>query len=180
MEPSQHDMIKEAVDKMSQKFPNEDKKKYTDLLSTIFEGGVLPQDAMGISDAFVEMLYAYAYKLFQAGKFEEASTAYKYLMTICPFDVRHPMALAACFHKMHNYTGALSTYIMATVLAPDSPMPWYHASDCMLKLNDLTGAIYMLDRVLEKAKNNPDYAALKERAEMSIGQLQKQLETIKR
>ncbi len=176
MDLSKKEMIIQAVDKMSEEFPSEDKNKYITLLSDIFERGAYPQDAMGLSDEFIEMLYAYAYKLFQSGKYNEAATAYKFLMSVCPYDVRHPMALAACFHKMKNYTGALTTYTMCTFLAPNNPMPYYHASDCFLKLNDLPGAIDMLTNVVKVSEGHSEYAALKERADLSIQRLQKQLE----
>lgn len=172
MNLSNKEMIQKAVDKMSTEFPNEDKKKYITLLTKIIEEGVYPKDAMGLSDEFIEMLYAYAYKLFQSGKFEEAATTYKFLMTVSPADIRHPMALAACFHKMQNYTGALTTYIACTFIAPDDPMPYYHASDCFLKLNDPEKAIGMLKFAVEKAKAKPEYTALQERAERSIEHLQ--------
>lgn len=174
---SKQEMIKEAVDKMAEKFPDEDKNKHIEALTKVFEEGMLPQDALGFSQDFVEMLYAYAYKLFQSGKFDEAATAYKYLMVLCPFDVRQPMALAACYHKKRNYADAISNYIVATVLAPDSPMPYYHASDCFLKSDDKDGAIFMLTKAVEKAKENPEYAALLQRAELSLEQLQGQSET---
>ena len=62
MDLSKKEMIEKAVDKMSEEFPNEDKNKYITLLTRIFEDGVYPQDAMGLNDEFIEMLYAYAYK----------------------------------------------------------------------------------------------------------------------
>lgn len=167
-------MVQESVDRMAKQFPDEDKSKYVKALTTIFETGIPPQQALGFSDEFIEMLYAYAYKLFQSGKFEQASTAYKYLMVLCPFDVRHPMALAATYYKMKKYDFALSNYIVATFLAPQSPMPFYHGADCLMKMDDPARAAYMLGIVLEKAGDNPEYAALKQRAALTLLQLEKQ------
>lgn len=176
MEKTTDEMIQTAVDKMSQEFPNEDKSKYVAILNQVIKEGVFPQEAMGFSDEFIEMLYAYAYKLFQSGKFAEAATTYRFLMSMCPWDIRHPLGLGACYHHNKEYTKALTTYITSSYVQPYNPMPLYYASNCFLKLDQLQGAIEMLKLVLTRCANVAEYRELKDKTELLLQGLQKQLE----
>lgn len=76
---SKQEMIKEAVNKAAKMVPGTDKNILTIALTKVFEEGMFPQDALGFSDEFMEVMYAATYKLFQEEKFDEAANCYEFL-----------------------------------------------------------------------------------------------------
>ncbi|HRD55390.1 MAG TPA: SycD/LcrH family type III secretion system chaperone [Parachlamydiaceae bacterium] len=169
------DLIKQSVDKFSKKYPEIDPEEGKAVLTKIMKDHMSPKDAMGFNPDFFESVYVIAYNLFQAGKYEEATGILRLLVFFDPKNAAFSMALASSLHKQKEYMEAIQSYIATTLLDKATPFPFFHASDCFLKENNLPGAIIMLKMMLKRIANQPKYAALKEKAELSISSLEKEL-----
>ncbi len=164
--------VKSSVKEAPQKCSSADKAKGEELLIKILEQNMLPKDAMGLDDAFLEKIYADAYVYFQAGKYEKAMQFYRILMLLNPLDARHPMAMASCYHRLKNHFAAIQYYGLSSSLDPSNPLPYYHASDCLIHQGNTGMAVILLKTMLEQIGNDPKHAVLKERVEQSIKPLE--------
>lgn len=171
--------IQEITNKMKAEFPSENPQRHAEVLLNFFEKGIMPFESMGFDNRFVGMLYSYAYKLFQSGKFSDAEQVYRLLMCLNPLDARYPHALAATLHKEKKFQESLNNYIVAAYLAPDDPMPLYHASDCCMQMNDPYSALTMLSMVIDRVGERKEFNLLKQRAELSINSLTQQFKDTK-
>lgn len=137
--------------------------------------GTMIKDALGLSDVMVEGMYGQAYRLYNTGKYRDASQIFRMLMTINPTEVKFAMGFAACFHMLKEYKGAALAYTIVTTMDPNSPVPFYHASDCYIKLGDLMSAIVALEMAIKRAGDKPEFKTIKDRATMTIEGLKKEL-----
>lgn len=169
------ELVKSSVEEVSKNTSQADKAKSEELLIKVLEQNMLPKDAMGLDDAFLEKIYADGYNFFKAGQYEKAMGIYRILMLLNPLDARHPMALASCYHRLKNYYEAMLYYGLSNELDEKNPLPLYHASDCMIKLGNKKEALILLKAMLQKMGNNPKYVILKERVEQSIKPLEEEI-----
>jgi len=146
-----------------------------DIGNKIFKQGMLPKDALGLSDAIIEGIYAQAYQLYNTGKYTEASHLFRMLVMLNTTEVKYILGLAACLHMLKEYQNAVQTYAMCAILDPENSVPHYHSSDCYVQMKDYLSAIISLDLAVQRAGDKPEYAKLKERASMSIESLKKQI-----
>lgn len=172
--------VREITEKMKLEFPQENSEKHAEVIINLIEKGKLPFESMGFDVRFIGMLYAYAYKLFLAGKFSDAEQVYRLLMYLNPVDARYPHALAATLHKEKKFQESLSNYIVAAYLSPEDPMPLYHASDCCIQLNDPFSALTMLSMAVDRAGDKKEFSLLKQRAELSMDSLKDQAKALKK
>ncbi len=150
-------------------------KAITELSSKMVKQGMSPKDAMGISDSYLENVYAQAYRLYNTGKYTEATHLFRILIMLNAMEPKYMLGLAACFHMMKEYTNAIQTYTMCIALDPQSPVPHYHSSDCFIQMKDYLSAMICLELAIERAGDKPEYAKMKERAQLSLESLKKQV-----
>lgn len=172
------ELVKNSVEGISENSSLEDKAKAEELLIKVLEENMLPKDAMGLDDAFLEKMYGDAYVFFQAGKYEKAMGMYRILMLLNPLDARHPRALASCYHRLKNYFAAIMYYGLASSLDPSDPLPYYHASDCLIHQGNEGMALVLLKTMVEKMGNDPKYVVLKERVEQSVKALEDEIKGV--
>jgi type III secretion system low calcium response chaperone LcrH/SycD len=129
----------------------------------------------GIPDSKVSTLYAQAYQLYNTGKYRDAIEIFRILILLDSTESKFMMGIAACLHMMKEYNAALEAYTLVTFLDPDNPVPFFHASDCALQLKDKLGAMVALQMALKKAQNKPEFKTLKERAEITLEALKKEV-----
>lgn len=150
--------IKEAVNKV---------------MDDVFEKGMLPKDAMGLTDSMVEGIYGHAYRLYNSGQYREASQLFRLLVMLDSTQQKYLMGLAACYHLLGEYDNALMTYSIAEVLDTSDPMPCYHSSDCYARLEEMDYALEQLEFAEEKCGTRPEYAHLKDRIHLTVKNLKK-------
>lgn len=124
-------------------------------------------------DAMLDEMYDQAYRLYNTGSFYNASTMFRILMGINPLKQEYVMGLASCFHMMKQYQPAMKIYQIAGVLDPYSPLPFYHAADCLMQLDDPITALSFLEMAVERSSSNEEYQTLKETALLMIQGLKK-------
>ena len=137
--------------------------------------GLTPKDAMGFSSGYMENVYAQAYRLYNTGKYAEATHLFRILIMLNAMEPKYILGLGASLHMLKEYYDAIQTYTMCAVLDPTNPIPHYHSSDCFIQMKDYLSAMLCLELVIDKASNKAEYAKMKERAQLSLDSLKKQL-----
>jgi len=149
----------------------------TNFSSKMLKQGLSPKDAMGISSQVLEGIYAQAYRLYNTGKYPEASHLFRTLIIMDPTQAKYVLGLGACFHMLKEYRNAISTYTMSSIIDGQNPIPYYHSSDCFIQMKDYLSAIVSLKMAIKYAGDKPEYAKLKERALLSLESIVQQMET---
>lgn len=134
------------------------------------------KEAMGLTDAFVEGIYGQAYRLYNTGKYKEASQLFRLLMMLNAKQPKYTLGLAACFHMLKEYKNAIQIYTVCGIVDPESPIPHYHASDCYMQMKDPVSAIIALEMAIKRAGERAEYKMLKDRALLTIDNLKKELQ----
>jgi type III secretion system low calcium response chaperone LcrH/SycD len=169
---------KEQMKKEALNITEEERKKFEssfkDLTQKLFVQGMPPKDALGINNNILEGIYAQAYRLYNTGKYIEATHLFRMLIMINATEPKYILGLAACFHMLKEYKNAIQTYTMCTLLDPQNPLPHYHSSDCFIQMKDYVSAMICLEMAIKRAGERPEYAKMKERALMSLESLKKQ------
>jgi len=104
----------------------------------------------------VEGIYGQAYRLYQTGRYNDASQLFRLLIMINSTDPKFTLGLGACMHMLKDYKAAAGIYALCAVIDPDNPLPHYHASDCFLQMNDKPSALIALELAVKKAAERPD------------------------
>src|ERR1700733_3616408 len=77
---------------------------------------MIPKRIMGLSDAMVEGIYGQAYRLYNTGKYKDASQLFRLLIMLNSTEGKYAMGLGACFHMLKEYKNAISTYSICGVI----------------------------------------------------------------
>ena len=150
-----------------------------DTIKTILFGavnkGILPKHAFRLGDDTMEAIYSQAYTLYNQGKYQEASYIFRLLMLLDYMTAKYVLGLGACLHRMKDFKNAANIYLLCATLDSTNPLPHYHAADCYLQLGYPEMAVFSLGLVLATAKEDPQYAVIKERARLMKEALDKEL-----
>lgn len=159
------ELLREMIAKLTPDLSEKDKAKQEELLHEVVDEGKLLKDALNVSDQTIEYLYSQAYRLYKIGKFKEASRYFHILYLLNGLDLRFSMGIAASHHMQKEYQRAVEWYLVCAALDEDSPLPYYHISDCFLKMNEKLSALISLKMMQVRLKDdNPHFAHIKERA----------------
>ncbi len=167
--------MNETINEVLGKLGEENSKELAEALgkisSNIFEKGMLPKDAMGLTDSMIEGIYGYAYRLYNSGKYRDASHLFRILILLNSTESKYILGLAACQHMQRDYQNAISTYAFVGLVDPYNPLPHYHISDCYLKTGIIPMAQAELAQAIEKCGDQPQYVLVKERAVLMLESL---------
>ena len=136
------------------------------------------KDMLGISDESAEGIYGQAYLLYNTGRYKDAGEIFRLLIMMNSTESKYLIGLAACYHMMKEYQSAGSTYNLASIVDPENPIPFFHASDCYLQLGDKVSAASMLEMAVKRSGAKPQFATLKQRAEITLNSIKKEIEQI--
>lgn len=170
------DLIRDVIAKMTPDLSEKDKKKQEEVLYAVFEEGKLLKDALNISDQTIEYLYSQAYKLYKIGKYSEASRYFHILYLLNALDLRFSMGIAASHHMLKEYQKAVEWYMVCAALDENSPLPYYHISDCFLKMGEKVSALISLKMLQVRLDDDdPRFAQIKEKSARMIDVLSEEL-----
>ncbi len=150
------------------------------LMQQVVDFGVQPQEVIGLNDAMVEGIYGQAYRLYNTGKYKDAIQLFRLLITLNPTEAKYSMGIAACFHMLKEYENAIGAYTLCGAIDPDNPIPYYHVSDCYIKMEDKRSALIALEFALNRVGDKPEYATIKDRITRSIESLKKEIKEERR
>jgi type III secretion system low calcium response chaperone LcrH/SycD len=146
------------------------------ILSAALDKGVMPKTALKLDDTVMEAIYSQAYTLYNHGKYKEASYIFRLLMLLDFTTPKYVLGLAACSHRMKEYTNASNLYMIAAGLDPTNPLPHFHATDCYIQLGAPALAIISLGMAITAAGAQAQYKLIKERAELMKSTLEQQID----
>lgn len=135
----------------------------------------MPKDVFNIDDQQMEGLYAQAYNFYQTGRFKDAIQIFRLLVSLNSTEAKYVLGLGACLHMMKEYKDAVDTYTACCLLDTESPIPFYHMSDCYIAMKDPFSALVTLDMAIKKAGSKPEFQMLKDRAAMTMQNIQKEV-----
>ncbi|MBS0635891.1 MAG: SycD/LcrH family type III secretion system chaperone [Verrucomicrobia bacterium] len=146
------------------------------IMEAALKKGIMPKQALQISDDTMEAIYTQAYTLYNQSKYRDASYIFRLLMLLDFTTPKYVLGLAACAHRVQDFTNAANLYFLCAALDPDNPIPHFHSTDCYLQLGAKAIASYSLQLAIEAAGDQPQYQTIKQRAELMKEALDKQLE----
>ena len=173
--------IQEIMNKRERPLPPKTRELIEEAAIELFDkGDKLPKDVFHISDSQMEAIYNYGYQMFQSGKYKDASQFFNFLRTMNPMEYRYWFGLAACHHSLNDFNKAQGEYGVCTLMEPENPIPYFHIYDCYMQQQNPLAAYYALRDLVECARDQPEYATLKERAQMEITKLKTELKELKK
>lgn len=167
--------IKKAVQGTGEFIGNANGASFSELTGKSIQSCNSVKDILGVTDESAEGIYGQAYLLYNTGRYRDAGEVFRLLVMLNSTEPKYLIGLAACYHMMKEYQSAGSTYNLASIIDPDNPVPFFHASDCYLQLGDKATAATMLEMAVKRALNKPQYATLKQRAEITLDTLKKEI-----
>lgn len=135
------------------------------------------KDVLGFKDESIEGVYGQAYLLYNTGRYRDASEIFRLLIMLNSTESKYLMGLAACYHMLKEYTSAASTYNLVSLVDPENPVPYFHASDCYIQLGDKVTAAIMLEMAIKRAKNKAEFSTLLQRSQITLDALKKEIST---
>lgn len=167
--------VQKAAENLGLKLGPELANEAGEIFNTILETGKVPTEALGFNKERIDASYGQAYRLYNTGKYGDASYIFRLLIFLDPTEAKYYLGLAACFHMLKEYSAAAQVYIACSALEAENPIPFFHASDCYIQMRDRASALLMLEMAVKRSGEKPEYQVLKERAVLTIQNLKKEL-----
>jgi len=145
-----------------------------DIIDKIANKGMLPKDAIGLDSEVVEGIYAQAYRLYNTGKYADATYLFRLLVMLNATENKYILGLAASLHMLKDYKSAIEAYTLCSIMDPENPLPQYHCSDCFIQMKDYLSAMLCLEMTIKRAGDKAEFAQIKERAALNLESLKKQ------
>ncbi|MDN3507957.1 MAG: SycD/LcrH family type III secretion system chaperone [Simkaniaceae bacterium] len=92
----------------------------------------------------VSVLYATAHALYAAGDYHDAEKIFRQLTLCKPLDEKHWHGLGSTLQMQKAYPDALTAWSMAALIGDDSPLPHFHAAECLFSTGDAKQALKAL------------------------------------
>jgi type III secretion system low calcium response chaperone LcrH/SycD len=153
--------------KMVQGYDIDDPKQKVELtkkIQTQLKEGKPLREALGVSADALENVYSLAYGKYQEGNYVAASNLFRYIVMLDPHTYKYALGLAASLHRSKDYQKAANYYVMASLLQPKDPVPYFHSADCFVHVNQPKVALSGLNMAILASGNDKKYNELKERA----------------
>jgi len=115
--------IHKGVEALAQHMSGDVEQQVRVAIDKILIEGESMKDLLGLNEQVVEGIYGQAYRLYNAGKYKEASQLFRLLVVLNGTEAKYSMGLAACFHMMKEYLRQQSsiTYLVYWILMRQRP-----------------------------------------------------------
>jgi type III secretion system low calcium response chaperone LcrH/SycD len=153
--------------KIVQGYDIDDPKQKAELTKKIqaqLKEGKTVKDALGVSTESLENVYSLAYGKYQEGNYAAASNLFRYIVMLDPHTYKYALGLAASLHRGKDYQKAANYYVMASLLQPKDPVPYFHSADCFIHIDQPKVALSGLTMAILASGDDKKYNELKERA----------------
>ena len=88
-----------------------------------------------------------------------------------PLEYKYMFGIASCLHMIGEYESASLYYFMSCGLDEEQVAPFLHIAECMVALKDKEGALEALQVTLARVGDDPQYAPIRQRAEVILENL---------
>jgi len=156
---------------------NSSKPATTDMkfLSKCIRMQLFSKENLGITDKQIVQMYEKGKKLYDAGKYKDAETVFSTLLVVDKKNPAYLYGLASCAMMLKNDLIAVDSFLKYANFVPSDPMPHFYISRIYEKKNDLASTLIALEMAINSAGNQPQYQAVKNRAQMSVATISKVL-----
>lgn len=144
------------------------RSKVEECRKKIEQEGIEPYLAMGLTESFLEGVYKEAYRLYYAGQYARSSNLMKVLMVLHPKEPKFSLGAAACAQQLKDYDTAIKNYLVVADLVPVTPLPFFYIYECCMQLNRPELAKEALEILLRRAKANPIYQSMADKAQFML------------
>lgn len=175
MTAKEYNTIEEALIDISPQLSEKERKKQLEAIKKSILQGVPFKDTLEISDDVIEFMYSQGHRLYMIGKYAEAVRFFQMLHILHPQDARFAFGVAACHQMLNHFEESVAWYLIAAMTDTESPLPYYHISDCYVKQGDKESALFFLYKALRRVGSDSKYSTLKERIVRSIESLEKEV-----
>lgn len=108
----------------------------------------------------LEDQYAFAYGLYENGRYEDASHLFRFLTLMDSQNPRNWMGLGASLQMARKFEKALDAYCFALILDSDNPYVYIHAADCYFGLDQKDMALDAIKYARAIAKRSEQHKSL--------------------
>lgn len=172
------ELIKDTVEEVSPNSSPKEKMEYAAMLQKSIEEGRFPsKEEFGITPDMLTGLYASGYRLYNSGNYNDASIIFSILGLMDSKNSDYIFSLGACHHQLKEFKDALNYYMAAFYMDTRNPLPFFHIADCYIQMKKPGHAIFSLAMVIAQAGDNPNYAKIKQKAELIRNRLLNEVET---
>lgn len=98
-------------------------------------------------------IYNTAYRLYDEGRYKDASSLFTQLALKDPFEESYWRGLAAARQMERKFEAALHAWALVAILAEKDPWPHFHAAECYFALRDNLEANKALNLAEDRLKN---------------------------
>lgn len=124
------------------------------------------QHAFGVTSYEMEELYKEGHAFYEADRYNDSSTVFRWLVLLNPYSAKYWLGLAANQQLLGQYDKALHSYALVTLLDSEDPYPHLHAFECYLALDNLEEALKALECAYVRARGKLEYQDLLSEIEM--------------
>jgi type III secretion system low calcium response chaperone LcrH/SycD len=167
------ELIDQSITKVKPNCSDKERGQYQEILRKIIEKDSSLNAAVGITKEMENRYYECAHQLYSSGQYRQAGLLFAFLSTLDELNPTYFMGSAACFHMQQQYKNAANAYVAAFYLDPENPMPFYYASDCYLKDQDIGMALFSLTMVIQGCAGREEYEIIRKRAQATSDALLK-------
>jgi type III secretion system low calcium response chaperone LcrH/SycD len=160
----QADALKKALDKFDPSSPKSWAGMY-DLIADYSKSAPSYKDLLDPPPGLLKNLSDMAGYLYNQQNYEVAKQIYELLYY---YDAKNPIyvfSIGACEQALGDAQSALHHYLLSSSLDKKNPEPLYYAAELSLNLNQKEAAYQFFKQVIEVAKNDKKFEAIKSRSE---------------
>jgi type III secretion system low calcium response chaperone LcrH/SycD len=154
-----------ATEKKTNPFQQEPMSPLAEKIYSVLKKGTPLYQVKGMSKQHMENLYAIAYNLYSAEKYEEAGKLFQTIVFYNHLDKKSWLGAAGSAEMLKDYHKALIAYSYVSLLDKSDPLPALHAFDCHLALKNYPKALAALEAVILLSSKKPEYKEIRKRAE---------------
>ncbi len=118
--------------------------------------GEIPQ-LPTLNDNAKKEMYAFAYNLYERGKYEDATNFFQLLTLLDTYARRNWMGLGATLQMNQEYAKAAEAYAFAAILDKDDPFAHMYAAECFSSQDKIAEAMQALNSAEITAKADKKY-----------------------
>lgn len=127
------------------------------------EGKTIQQE-LEFSDETIAKFYSAAYHMLENKKYQDASNAFFFLITLNPDSYDDWMGLGISTQLCGHYEEAVDAYEMGAIIKPENPIPYFYLAKCFFAMHEKNHALQAIDLAIEYANEDADFFDLKQEA----------------
>ena len=141
------------------------------LVNALFNHGLTPALAHGITEDELEAVYAQGYQDLEQGLLDEALGHLSFLVTQAPWDRRFQYSLGLCQQHRGEYDSAGSFYANALMLDATDALSAFRMGECLAAQDDRDAARDAFEAAIQLSAIGVDQQQVRGFAESALDQL---------